>query len=48
MSDIAFGLFVVVFAVCNAASFILGYIQRGMELRNAEKNLERWQHRFNL
>lgn len=41
MSDISFGLLVVAFVVCNATSFILGYIQREMELRNAEKNLKR-------
>ena len=41
MSDIAFGLFFIVFAVCNAASFILGYIQKGLELENDKKDLER-------
>lgn len=41
MSDISFGLLAVAFVICNAASFILGYIQREMELRNAEKNLKR-------
>lgn len=41
MSDIAFGLLVVLFVVSNTISFIFGYIQRKMEFRNAEKDLER-------
>lgn len=41
MSDISFGLLAVLFMVCNATSFILGYIQREMEFRNDETDIER-------
>lgn len=38
--DIAAGLIVMGIFATNAASFLLGYRQREMELKNAEKNLK--------
>lgn len=39
--DIAAGLIAIGILVTNVVSFLLGYKQREMEYRNAEKNLER-------
>ena len=39
--EIVAGLVAMGIFVTNAISFVLGYIQREMELENAEKNLER-------
>lgn len=39
--EIVAGLAVMGIFVMNAISFVLGYMQREMELRNAEKNLKR-------
>lgn len=39
--DIVVGIVIILIFVTNALSFVAGYGQREMELRNAEKNLKR-------
>lgn len=39
--DIAIGLVAVVMVATNVISFLLGYIQKGLESENVEKKYER-------